>query len=188
MNNTKMSAKDVFTENNYPWVEGQFRHRAFEAFKLLPRKPRSILDLGCGYCELKQIIPDECIYTGVDIVPLVDGVMQCDLNVSFPDVADKYDVVLALGLFEHLKNSQAVMVWCHQKTDMLVTSFFCGPQPYESEGKEYSKSWDGCLTMLRSAGWIPYIIKSHHHQSIIICVHRDVDNTSLKNLFSKIGG
>lgn len=62
---------------------------------------KSIIDWGCGDKDiLRYISPPK--YLGIDKSELAD--IQVDFNLYIPDIEEKYDVGLVLGVLEYLDN------------------------------------------------------------------------------------
>jgi hypothetical protein len=66
----------------------------------------SVLDLGCGRQYLRELLPENINYTGVDLYSHISDTIVCDFNKKqFIKVIGKpYDLVVCAGLFEYIYN------------------------------------------------------------------------------------
>lgn len=65
----------------------------------------SVIDLGCGQMWVKDYLPDNCSYLGVDYVKRGDDSLICDFNkLEFPII--KSDFAFVSGCFEYVEESK----------------------------------------------------------------------------------
>lgn len=82
----------------------KFEYFSSKILKLDSMHPIELLDVGCRGCELKDFLPENVLYTGVDLFQNPKGTVSCLADVSrglpFPD--KRFNYVVALDLLEHL--------------------------------------------------------------------------------------
>jgi hypothetical protein len=79
------------------------------AAKYAPILTTSLLDIGCDQRQLLSHLPPTIQYTGLDLAPPADVVLNLDLpgtKLPFPD--QHFDTVLAADVLEHLERIHAV--------------------------------------------------------------------------------
>ncbi len=66
-------------------------------------RPLELLDIGCHKCFLKEFLPENVNYTGVNIDKTAEYVIEFDLNKGYlPMDNDKYDIIICTDVLEHL--------------------------------------------------------------------------------------
>lgn len=79
---------------------------------LLARGPKqSVLEIGCGFGGLRSFLEKTLAvdkYTGVDIYPLVDGILQVENDGTLPEevLNQKFDSIVSSNVFQHLSITQ----------------------------------------------------------------------------------
>jgi SAM-dependent methyltransferase len=68
---------------------------------------RSVLDVGCGDRRLREHLPRESKYTGLDLVPPADVIASAENPLPFD--ADAFDCVVLADVLEHLNNPHAAL-------------------------------------------------------------------------------
>lgn len=92
------------------------------AQKYAPILTGSILDVGCDAAPLRALVPQPRLYTGVDIRPDADVVVNLDReNLPFEDRS--FDTVLCTDVLEHLERCHAVFdELCRVSRDRVIVS------------------------------------------------------------------
>jgi hypothetical protein len=94
------------------------------ATKYAPILSTSLLDVGCDQRQLLQHLPKDLPYTGLDIAPPADLVLNLDTpgaTLPFPD--QHFDTVLAADILEHLDRIHAIFdEFCRVATRHVVIS------------------------------------------------------------------
>lgn len=108
------------------------------AVSIVTRHPgAAVLDVGCGPGRVGEAVLDAGAsrYVGIDLSPRMlelagerlapfDGVELLEGDLLDLDVRDRFDVVLALGLFEYLVEPGRAAAWVHARcSSALVASF-----------------------------------------------------------------
>lgn len=65
-------------------------------------KGSSVLEFGAGRERLKDFLPANCTYQPSDIVERSENTIVCDLNNRFPELPQKYDVIVLSGVMEYI--------------------------------------------------------------------------------------
>ncbi len=89
--------------------------RYFTENYILPKKPNSVLEIGCGTGTCLQFLPDQIKYIGVDISSeYIDFAKNKyghrgtfilgNLSNLDPGIIEDVDLVLAIGFFHHVNN------------------------------------------------------------------------------------
>jgi len=91
--------------------------------QLIDKQSKSVVDLGCGQCWLKDILPTDVKYTGVDYKPReCANNIVCDFNGGeFPDVAA--DVVFCSGILEYIEDLPAFINNICAITNQVILSY-----------------------------------------------------------------
>lgn len=62
----------------------------------------SVLDLGCGVQYLRNCIPLDKKYTGLDLYKHKEDTIQCDFNKKIFPINNSYDLVFMAGVLEYI--------------------------------------------------------------------------------------
>ena len=88
----------------------------------------SVLDLGAGQQELRRHLPRGCEYQACDLFEAPD-VLRCDFNAGvYPAVEHRYDILVASGLLEFLKDPEGFLARLPEFGDMLLLSYRVRPE------------------------------------------------------------
>jgi len=81
------------------------RIRYKKAVKLAKIKPNSsVLDVGCREGTLKDYLPKNIKYQGIDIVPRPEkNIIGCDITKGLPFKDNSFDYIFCLEVLEHLR-------------------------------------------------------------------------------------
>jgi hypothetical protein len=87
----------------------------------------TVLDVGAGTQQLRRFLPDDCEYQPCDLQP-APGVLVCDLNEGrLPAVSHRYDVLVASGVLEFLRNPESFLRRIHSLGETLLFSYRVRP-------------------------------------------------------------
>jgi hypothetical protein len=87
----------------------------------------SVLDLGAGTQLLRQFLPEDCDYQPCDLGG-GPGVLRCDFNAGeYPAVTHRYDVLVASGLLEFLRDPEAFLRTLPSLGDVLLLTYRVRP-------------------------------------------------------------
>jgi SAM-dependent methyltransferase len=104
-----------------PQFEEHWSVRAKSAASLIAPNSR-VLDLGCGACLLRRLLPEGCEWLGYDLRPQSPDVVALDLDAGeFPDCSSDYVVLLG------------VLTWLKHPTDVLKRARRCAPHLIASD-------------------------------------------------------
>ncbi len=119
----------------------------------------SILDVGAGNMNLKNMLPTTCSYQPMDCVKGDESTILVDFNNNIiPNLIEKYDVVICSGIMEYLKTPEIFLSIVKQwGTKIILTYVVSESRNYSS--KDYDKN-----------GWVS-----------------DLSIEQLNNIFDKLG-
>lgn len=121
-----------------PLFENLLKEFRFQKIRRLIPKNSTVLDLGCGYQAflLRNISHLIKHGRGIDIrvvkdnlpknIMLIDG----NINNGFPNIKQKFDVVTALALIEHIKNPKSLVFHAHRFLKKGGKLIITTPSPY----------------------------------------------------------
>lgn len=109
--------------------------RAETLLKHIDLQGKKVLDLGCGEMILKKLAGHQMsAYTGIDEIAFqVDRDFICGNIFDHLNVLEgKYDVVIALGLLDHLNpgNKQLLVDWCIENSREYFVLSHCNPESF----------------------------------------------------------
>ncbi len=92
----------------------------------------SVLDIGCGMMELKQYLPLNCKYVGLDMVARGDKTLIYDLNnkVDIQKLLDsragkkRFDYAVCSGVLEYLNRPLWLPVWLGELANTAILSYY----------------------------------------------------------------
>lgn len=117
----------------------------------------SVLDVGAGGQDLRNVLPPGCAYQAIDCVP-GDGVIVWDANADAPpQIARTYDVAVLSGVLEHVERPISVLVAATAWARRVLFSYVF---------REWARDWPGRLSIpdiatacyLEGIGWRPVAI------------------------------
>ncbi|MCR4647283.1 MAG: hypothetical protein K5695_18065, partial [Oscillospiraceae bacterium] len=89
-------------------TQARFNVRASLMAKMIPADVRSLMDIGCGVCDLKKYIPAEIRYYGLDVCKRDEETLVCDLNCEpLPDVP--VDLYYMAGLIYYINEPEKLL-------------------------------------------------------------------------------
>lgn len=115
--------------------------------QLIDANSKSVMDLGCGKCWLKDMLPTGVEYIGVDYKSreCVDNII-CDFNAGeFPRVLT--DVVFCSGVLEYIVELPVFVEHICAITDQVILSY-CSTDFYSDIGFRKSLGWKNHLSGL----------------------------------------
>jgi SAM-dependent methyltransferase len=89
----------------------------------------TVLDIGCGECELKKYLPGDCQYTGVDLAPSEHVIQGSAYKLDFNDRS--FDTTLLLNVLEHLENPLLALTEIRRVTKGQL--ILCVPNPFNTD-------------------------------------------------------
>ncbi len=116
-----MSIKDRWTNITQTWPR---RYR--EIVKQI-HPGSSILDIGCGTMELKNIIPEGCKYVGLDYIKRDKNTVVCDLNDSKKDliaITKQFDYSVCSGVLEYIIDADRFVKWISGFSRNVILSYY----------------------------------------------------------------
>jgi len=147
------------------------------AASLLSEHPGStVLDVGCGPGRVAEAVIDAgaAAYTGIDVSPRMltlardrlDGRPMVELvegDFLDGDVGGRFDIVLALGLFDYLPDPPRAAEWMRTRCSSLLLASFT--------------RWD----------WVKGPIRHFHYELLHRCPIRDYDEASAEAMLDAAG-
>src|SRR5262249_16776522 len=97
--------------------------RARLAAPLIPDGAK-VLEIGVGTGNLKKLIQHRCVYVGADLEPLDTDTRSLDLD-SEPLPHERYDCIVALGVFEYLHRSEDAVAKVLSSYGHIFISYCC---------------------------------------------------------------
>jgi len=86
--------------------------------------PRSrVLEFGAGTGRLASLLPDDCQYTGSDLVARNADTLVCDLNRRPIPVHGNFDVVIFSGVLEYLTDCPGVIAHTTGLCSQIIASY-----------------------------------------------------------------
>jgi hypothetical protein len=100
------------------------------------RAGETVLDLGAGTQQLRRFLPAGCEYQPCDLHG-DRGVLLCDFNAGeVPNVPHRYDVLVASGLLEFIRDPDRFLARVAELGDVLLLSYRVRPR-----GVPVSQRW-----------------------------------------------
>lgn len=111
-----------------------------ERTKLLAHyiKPNStVFEFGAARLELKNMLPEGCVYLHSDLVARAEDTLVADLNKGIPDIPE-VDVIVFSGVLEYIFDVEQLLVRLSPKTKAFVFSYATVNRfPKTSKRREY---------------------------------------------------
>ena len=132
-----------------------------------------ILDLGAGTMNIVQHLKVGNAYTPVDLIRYAKSTVLADLNDDeFP--SGEWDCVLALELFEHIHDVEALLTKIRASATRLICTYECLDEVSnitERRQHGYFNDFDRATIsgLIRSAGWADIVVEIHGSHSLFIC-------------------
>lgn len=97
--------------NRHWWFLGKYKivHRLIQKYIKTPYTPR-VLDLGCGPAYFARFYQ----YTGIDPNTNIDAHNIIKARIEDVELTDKYDVILALDVLEHLEDDRIILRYLNE--------------------------------------------------------------------------
>lgn len=90
-----------------------------ELLTLIDNVPKKVLDIGCATGVFGKLLKDKynCCVTGIEINKRIckiaenniDKVICCNVETNFPEIKDKFDIIILADILEHLKNPENLL-------------------------------------------------------------------------------
>ena len=126
----RASSPDRFRWGNPSSYKPDWSDRARLAAPLIPDGAK-VLEIGVGAGNLKRLIQDRCDYVGADLEPLDTETRSLNLD-SEPLPHERYDCIVALGVFEYLHRSREAAAKLASSSDHIVLSYCCTREGFPS--------------------------------------------------------
>lgn len=100
--------------------------RSFSLLQMVPESATTLLELGCGRQDIRAEVRKRMMYQPSDLVKRSDDCIVLDLNnLNHINamVLPSYDVVLASGVLEYVKDLPSALDWACQIADSLIVSY-----------------------------------------------------------------
>jgi hypothetical protein len=120
----------------------------------------AVFEFGAGLSVVRDALPLGCGYTGSDLAPIADGVVQYDLNATSLEPIIDHDVALFSGVLEYVHDPEKLLRHLRIYFRAIICSYalLVDGSPEERDRRRYS-GWftdigrDGFLNMFRTAGY-----------------------------------
>ena len=112
------------------WIDKKFKI-VENIIKKVAFKDMSLLDLGARDQFLKKFIPSDIKYTGVDRFQNNNDNLIINLDKNFEKIKEKYDVIAALDVIEHLDEPLVFYENCKKYSKKLLLINFPNQAYYE---------------------------------------------------------
>jgi len=112
------------------WIDKKFKI-VENIIKKVAFKDMSLLDLGARDQFLKKFIPSDVKYTGVDRFQNNNDNLIINLDDNFEKIGEKYDVIAALDVIEHLDEPLVFYENCKKYSKKLLLINFPNQAYYE---------------------------------------------------------
>ena len=112
------------------WIDKKFKI-VENIIKKVAFKDMSLLDLGARDQFLKKFIPSDIKYTGVDRFQNNNDNLIINLDDNFEKIGEKYDVIAALDVIEHLDEPLVFYENCKKYSKKLLLINFPNQAYYE---------------------------------------------------------
>lgn len=124
-------------EDSYP----QWWSKRAEIAAAYTQEGDSLLELGVGAGDYRRLVNGKVFYTGLDLNPLSEDVIQCDLEKDhLPE--GNFDTVVILGVLEYLSDVPRIIEEVSKITRKVIFSY-CVPAGKSEEISNYraEKDW-----------------------------------------------
>lgn len=133
-------------DNEY--FDNEWKNRISYMAKLINKDTKSIADIGCGRCWLKEFLPQDIEYYSIDYTKRSDSTIICDLNKrEFTSLS--FDTCFCSGVIEYIEteNLRWFFDTLNQHTNILIVSY-CSVDLNPSIKSRETMSWKNHLTKL----------------------------------------
>lgn len=143
-----MRFKAIFKKKaNWKTIEyfnPEWKERIRMMAELLPPDTNSITDLGCGLMWLKEFIPTEVNYIGVDYTSRGKGTIVCDFNKKqFPKISS--DIAFVSGCLEYVKDASWFVKKIADNYKGCIISY-CVLEEFKDQEFRDKKTWVNSFT------------------------------------------
>jgi hypothetical protein len=142
-------------KKEYPWGESAAwdSRTKIIADKVKMIGARSIMDLGGGFGNIMQYLPDSIEYKSIDTRPWTDKTIVADFNKGEYPFVEKSDVIVAQGIIEYLERADHFLFNIKKYADKMILSYIqTGGANWPVERKTRI-SFRGLETVLSEEGW-----------------------------------
>ncbi len=83
----------------------------------------SVLEFGSGREMMESFLPKGCSYQPSDLTPRSPRTLVCDLNTGFPELKQRYDVIVFSGVIEYIHDLDSLMQHVRQHCTHCIVSY-----------------------------------------------------------------
>lgn len=124
----------------------------------IPEKSKSVIDIGCGKMWLKEWLPANCNYFGIDYISRGEGSHVYDLNnYEFP--ASCFDAAFISGCLEYISDYDWLIREVASKSESCIVSY-CNFDNFSNLEERRSLGW---VNHLKEADLVALFSRYHMH-------------------------
>lgn len=170
--------KKLLTARAATWQEVErfdpaWRERIERMCSFMRDDDLSVVDVGCGPMWLRDYLPSNARYVGVDYVDRGEGTIVCDLNeAGMPDLVA--DVWFVSGCLEYLEDPERFIASAAKNARSCILSY-CELRHFPSLHERKKRGWRNHLTAERIDA-----LYSRHGMRL---VHRETMPSSRNSIF-----
>ena len=120
-----------------------------------------LLDIGCGYCPIKDLLLPQISYTGIDILPRTPDVIETDGN-GIPNLGT-FDYVVSCNVFQHLSERQKIQ-YTHDAFQCLNPGGYFTNAFMTSYGNYEMPTFNGDKHIFTCGQFLPVMSHIHYMQ------------------------
>lgn len=110
---------------------GEYTHSDIVRLKMIAAMcSGSVLDIGCGNAKIREFLPEDCRYIGIDPQPSGNGMYG---DIYSLGIFEQFDTVLLLEVLEHLENPLKALELIHPLVKISGRLIISVPNPYNTD-------------------------------------------------------
>lgn len=156
---------------DYHWPDHKWKTRA-RIIANAVEPGGAVLDMGGGLETLRKYLRDPRVYVSVDKVQCTESTIVADFNKGeYPELSEKFDVVVAQGLIEYLDDPAAFLQAAKRYAPKLIVTYLSSASVEAVEkGRVTALSMRDFRALLTAAGWQVSKIKAYAPQHcVFVC-------------------